>query len=305
MANDVTEMVMYCRYRASEAKRCWQGLEVPCLGSISPEVMVAIMAEGMESINFFYRPQACADCSVTGGEDVFLDNLARGRIWLRTVGIEEDRLKLLNDAGQAPKSGVSGRPSNKDHLVNESRREFFTSIFKGLRQVPATMVDEVLGPAHQPSGEKPVFQVGEVPEKRRVLLGALNKMEAEVLAQKPTPLLQVSVQDKCYFCGACARLCPTGALEMDSKEEGTAELCIHDAWCTGCGLCADVCFERALVLEKGLPLAYLLSLERRLLDSGLAKTCPECGDLFTGNAHAGMCMRCTMLGGRVEMMREN
>ena len=49
--------------------------------------------------------------------------------------------------------------------------------------------------------------------------------------------------DKCYQCGACTGICPTGSLHIQRPEM----LVIFDPErCTGCGLCVNVCPARAM-----------------------------------------------------------
>ena len=49
--------------------------------------------------------------------------------------------------------------------------------------------------------------------------------------------------EKCYQCGACTGVCPTGALSLHRPD--MAVLCDEDK-CTACGLCVSVCPARAM-----------------------------------------------------------
>jgi len=49
--------------------------------------------------------------------------------------------------------------------------------------------------------------------------------------------------DKCYQCGACTGICPTGALSLHRPD--MAVLFDEDK-CTACGLCVSVCPARAM-----------------------------------------------------------
>lgn len=49
--------------------------------------------------------------------------------------------------------------------------------------------------------------------------------------------------DKCFQCGACTGICPTGALYLDRPDMAV----LFDLEkCTGCGLCVPVCPVRAM-----------------------------------------------------------
>jgi ferredoxin len=60
--------------------------------------------------------------------------------------------------------------------------------------------------------------------------------------------------DKCFQCGACTGICPTGALSIHRPD--MAVLFDLDK-CTGCGLCVAVCPVRAMAVclegSAGLP----------------------------------------------------
>ena len=51
--------------------------------------------------------------------------------------------------------------------------------------------------------------------------------------------------EKCFECGACTGICPTGALNISRPE--MAVLFDPDK-CSGCGLCVNVCPVRAMAV---------------------------------------------------------
>ncbi|WP_029009841.1 4Fe-4S binding protein [Azospirillum halopraeferens] len=55
---------------------------------------------------------------------------------------------------------------------------------------------------------------------------------------------------RCTACGACARLCPHGAIRLDPDPPAFH---LEPADCTGCCLCTDVCTEDAVILERLAP----------------------------------------------------
>jgi len=60
-----------------------------------------------------------------------------------------------------------------------------------------------------------------------------------------TPLIQYSITKKCTGCGACAKICPTQAIEGKKKQihHILAELC------SKCGSCKDVCKAEAVMIQ--------------------------------------------------------
>jgi len=60
----------------------------------------------------------------------------------------------------------------------------------------------------------------------------------------------LTVSDKCNFCGACAGMCPTGALK-NTREDEVKRLQFDWARCSGCGLCLEFCRKKAICLTSG------------------------------------------------------
>ncbi len=60
-----------------------------------------------------------------------------------------------------------------------------------------------------------------------------------------TPLIQYSISEDCTGCGACAKICPTQAIEGEKKK-------IHRIlveFCSKCGSCKEVCKEEAVIVQ--------------------------------------------------------
>ena len=75
--------------------------------------------------------------------------------------------------------------------------------------------------------------------------------------------------DKCTACGACAKACPRGVIEVRKKREktgrvvvacvnkqkGAAAVKVCKVSCIGCGKCAQTCPKQAITVENNL--AYI------------------------------------------------
>jgi len=77
------------------------------------------------------------------------------------------------------------------------------------------------------------------------------------------PTLPVDPQAKkdiCIACGACARVCPTQVISIEShmgedKKRVVDSFCINAGMCMFCGLCQDICPVDAIKLSKNYELA--------------------------------------------------
>jgi len=80
--------------------------------------------------------------------------------------------------------------------------------------------------AHKANLQKGIEYLKEMGVKVRSMAGTIHRDE-----------------EKCYQCGACTGICPTGALSIKRPEMAV----VFDAGkCTACGLCVGVCPARAM-----------------------------------------------------------
>lgn len=88
--------------------------------------------------------------------------------------------------------------------------------------------------------------------------------------------------EKCYLCGACARICPEQAIRLHADH-----LTLDSSRCTGCGQCAVVCFPQAIRSEK----QWNNDATQRI--PVMTSTCTDCGQGFTAwDAQQSICPFC-------------
>lgn len=98
-------------------------------------------------------------------------------------------------------------------------------------------------------------------------------------------LPQVSIEQGCTLCGACAALCPTGAITVDGTE-GTVSFDANG--CIDCGECARICPEDVLSIGEPRPGPHA----RVVLVQGQTRQCVRCGvELAPGEVD--ICTNCT------------
>lgn len=70
------------------------------------------------------------------------------------------------------------------------------------------------------------------------------------VAKKSQPM-GVHINSHCRSCKACSMLCPRGALEQitNDSEKTTVIVIDHDR-CSLCGLCVDICYFEAILIEE-------------------------------------------------------
>ena len=66
----------------------------------------------------------------------------------------------------------------------------------------------------------------------------------------PSNFLSVVVDDECADCGLCAERCPVRAIVMTEGNGGPGKPKIDERRCIGCGVCADACPNEALRMNR-------------------------------------------------------
>ncbi len=93
-----------------------------------------------------------------------------------------------------------------------------------LMQQEGVMVIEFVG--HKTNVKKGLAYLGEMGVTVQSLAGNIRRDD-----------------EKCYQCGACTGICPTGALSLHRPDMAVV---FDEDKCTACGLCVSVCPARAM-----------------------------------------------------------
>jgi len=106
-------------------------------------------------------------------------------------------------------------------------------------------------------------------------------------------LATVTISEACTACGACARVCPTEAIQFQkNKEETTYKLSFKAGNCIGCDMCMRVCMPSALYVNHEPAFAQVFDVETvTLLEGGLSK-CSQCRALMATRSDTNLCPLC-------------
>ncbi|GAF84361.1 unnamed protein product [marine sediment metagenome] len=76
-------------------------------------------------------------------------------------------------------------------------------------------------------------------------LGAVRSRQRELQTGQAGPVAAID-EEACVLCGACADICPTGAITI-----GEAAARVDARTCSGCAACVEVCPSEAIELVAG------------------------------------------------------
>lgn len=250
--------VLFCCRKAAAAlggtTGGWLPVEVPCVGMVTPGWPLQALARGATTVGFAScgRDCPCAQEPVLEGRAAYIRDL------LRMLGDEaaSDRVQSVT-VGEA---GVQPPPR-----------------LPPLR-LPGTSAG-ALSLAEPAAAAEALLRFGEGN------LGRRGRLPADTAS--PLGLVHVRA-DTCTACGACAAVCPTGALRLEAGAEAVV-LSYDAAACIGCGRCVLTCPEtaaHALRAERATDLRALRRGRTPLKVAPLAP-CRSCGRPIAPSAMLG------------------
>lgn len=209
------------------AKAGGPGVVVPCLGALSPDLLIDV---GSRRPGIVLAAGECHSCELARGGESARANLASAAEVLRGLGVTE--------LPQWETVGLSEQASEQ-HAV--SRRELLglwrqAAVQTGMSLMPESEVNPVRLPAR-------------VPLRRVRWLKRLSPPEHNGRLAWPTR----KVEGPCHGCNICVSFCPTGALAF-REDDQTWTLSFQAAACVNCRTCIQLC-PRGAVHEGEPPTA--------------------------------------------------
>lgn len=275
------QLIVRCHRAAREDRGV---LDVPCLGSLSENVLVGAALAGFEGI--ILKRGRCSRCHLRKGGALIEDLVNNTRRLLASLAL----------------GGVLVGVTEQDRPAGEriSRKELFSRIGTGLRRRAAGVVPQGGGGADGAAGGGVASaDEGSRSPGRELLRRLIKARPAE--AFEPVRYapggrwgrLRVEAR-RCVACGTCAAVCPTGSL-MAAREKGYYRLLFSSALCTDCGLCVEACAEDAIGHQEAWSLADLLAGEQEVLATIELTSCAACGDEIRAG-EGQLCSTCDRRG---------
>ena len=220
---------------------------VACVGDVTREVWFSILAD-YPNVSVYLPLDICTHCRNTTGEEMLGEAIATAEEWAGVgLGLE-----------------VEARDLTCTKRREYERKEFMDNIMRstGLAVTklnPATAaiasVSQRLKAHSQQitNLERTLNKAcGVTTQKRRRILMQKNQLLLSTLQAHPELAESVRVErpvcdfSKCTMCGECVRQCPTFACDLTPAGRFTLE----STYCVGCGLCAEVCEDRAITMVE-------------------------------------------------------
>ena len=249
-----------------------------CLAALGPSAYLGLMTLGLQRI--YVRLDACATCPIGQVTARIAEAIAQAEQLLGSYGLTDRIVELtVIDAGD-------DRPVYEAKHPPLSRRGLFQLFaVKGPRQINRMLTDE---------GD-PGIPAKALPAERRRLINALRRLPAADTSQPLVDLsfARMTVDEKCTACGACARICPTGALAFNAGEDDTYQLSFVDWACLDCGVCLKICRPAALH-RADTTLGNVLNNRAISLQAGRLRSCPKCGAKFSAESGGELCSVCKL-----------
>ncbi len=255
---------------------------VPCLGALGPALLAYLVKQGTE-LNLVGSDH-CLRCvhGARGSEQLALN--------LEAV----ESLRMADAAGQwagisQPQRTGAAAGARQGDERRAARRQFF----RRLSSPGDTRPRNGSAKATAAAPLRAIRAARVAPSAQRDLLQMLGLADAGApLAAHPSlPAGDLRLDAGCTACEACARACPTGALQV--RENSTAwALGFEAALCVACDVCIETCQPRVLHLREAIAASNFVKREAVALHGLPKRRCTRCDRSFTAATDSALCGVC-------------
>ncbi len=192
-------------------------------------------------------------------------------------------------------TGAQARASKREECapsdaLRAQRRGFFRRVAHAGAPVPAAkpVANAVAIPL------RAIRAARATPSAQRDLLQMLGlaKTTVPLAAHACLPAGDLHLDAGCTGCEACARACPTAALQVRENTSAWA-LGFEAALCVACGVCTEACQPRVLHLTETVPAAHFSKREPTALHGMPKRRCKRCDRSFIVTSESALCETCT------------
>jgi ferredoxin/coenzyme F420-reducing hydrogenase delta subunit len=262
---------------------------VPCLGSISAALVLARVLRDEQPPEVITG--SCEECPMRRGEKGYRQRERGIQSLFDYLGIGFSPVRVSRgSAGE--RQDLSRQHGVFEAGVKASKALSRRAFLGHLRDSAVTYRPQPARKDARPGGVESGH--GGPTEETRSLVEILRRYAGGVAGEKGAVpgFTEIRVDESCTGCGACAGLCPTGALLVD---EGPAAVQLKwtPAHCSHCNLCFDVCSRKALHLAPCLDAGRIAGKTTSTIKVFQRHLCQACGNSFLSSGSGVCCSDCS------------
>lgn len=262
---------------------------VPCLGVLDPAMLAFLSKRGITAE--LAGIEHCSQCHLSPhGRDQLELNLAGLELLRESLGDKQwAETRLLK------KKGGQGRQNVNETRHDASRRQLFRRfVGRGVDTVFRDAPDVAKAPVPQ----KAIRIAAPFSVAQRELLQSLLPVDrgrqpsnTSIRMHSVLPLAQLQLNTGCTACEACARVCPTGALQV-SEGPSAWSLVFRPSRCVACEVCIEACQPRALRLLDAIEISALMETKPIEMYALPKQRCSRCDRFFLQTGSSDICSVC-------------
>lgn len=260
--------------------KTYTGLQIRgCLAGLGVGALVEFAMCDLKKVSL--RLDGCKDCIWGDLQKIIREQYKTAEEFLNIFNIKQniECVSVLNTKTKRPYWHAESPPISRRNLfksvTEQSRVSFLNS--------HTSNHDE-----HQKHIGRNNFRLSKVANH------LLRPIKENTLLPSTLRMSSVTVNSVCIACGACARICPTGALHFIKKQKtATFDLSLTPSLCIGCEACTHICPANAIEVNHHPSTNEIFNGNKRIsLATGNLQACEKCRALFAGKPGEELCPIC-------------